>query len=315
MFRPPIRPDASEAVALPFDTILDLLPADDAPAIIGTEGRRPLTFSRLISQSRGLNLSKFGIGPTDRVAVAIPNGPEAASALLAFTYACAYAPLNPRLTHAELAFELEDLPAKAVVVQRGERELNNGRIIEVARAMRLSILELVPSTAEAGAWELHSLDASTPMPRGAHLWHSHKPVQAGGAAASILEPATCAGVPVRSAARVAPVANAETEEGHDETEAANVETESANDVTRAANDKSGATLHRPGDCSRTRRGAVCLLLHTSGTSSKPKLVPLTHQNLGVGASCIAAALQLTRGETSLSIMPLFHIHGEWVAGK
>lgn len=280
--RPPIRPNASEALALPFDSILDLLPADDRPAIIGTDGRRPLTFSHLISQSRSLGLSRFGIGPTDRVAVAIPNGPEAASALLAFTHACTYAPLNPRLTHAELAFELEDLPAKAVVVQRGEREHNNGRIIEVARAMRLPILELVPSAIHAGEWELHSLDPTTQPLSGAHAAHSHTPLQAGGAA-SPPEPTAAASTPISPAARVALAVD-------DETEAM-------------------LNVHE-GEGSRRRREAVCLLLHTSGTSSKPKLVPLTHQNLAVGASCIAAALQLTRNETSLSVMPLFHIHGE-----
>jgi acyl-CoA synthetase (AMP-forming)/AMP-acid ligase II/aryl carrier-like protein len=54
---------------------------------------------------------------------------------------------------------------------------------------------------------------------------------------------------------------------------------------------------------------VALLLHTSGTTSRPKLVPLTHANLCASAAQIAAAFQLTPTDRSLNVMPLFHIHG------
>lgn len=52
-----------------------------------------------------------------------------------------------------------------------------------------------------------------------------------------------------------------------------------------------------------------LLLHTSGTTSRPKLVPLTHGNLCASADSIAATLRLTPGDRCLNVMPLFHIHG------
>ena len=54
---------------------------------------------------------------------------------------------------------------------------------------------------------------------------------------------------------------------------------------------------------------VALLLHTSGTTARPKLVPLTQANLSASARHIAAALALTPADTCLQIMPLFHIHG------
>jgi acyl-CoA synthetase (AMP-forming)/AMP-acid ligase II len=54
---------------------------------------------------------------------------------------------------------------------------------------------------------------------------------------------------------------------------------------------------------------VALVLHTSGTTSRPKMVPLTHRNLCSSARHIVAALALTREDRALSIMPLFHIHG------
>lgn len=54
---------------------------------------------------------------------------------------------------------------------------------------------------------------------------------------------------------------------------------------------------------------VALVLHTSGTTAKPKLVPLTHRNLCASAQHIQTTLQLTGYDRCLNIMPLFHIHG------
>jgi acyl-CoA synthetase (AMP-forming)/AMP-acid ligase II len=54
---------------------------------------------------------------------------------------------------------------------------------------------------------------------------------------------------------------------------------------------------------------VALLLHTSGTTSRPKLVPLTHANLCTSAHNIAASLALETHDRCLNVMPLFHIHG------
>ena len=52
-----------------------------------------------------------------------------------------------------------------------------------------------------------------------------------------------------------------------------------------------------------------LLLHTSGTTSRPKLVPLLQRNLLASAENIGRTLALTRDDVCLNIMPLFHIHG------
>jgi oxalate---CoA ligase len=52
-----------------------------------------------------------------------------------------------------------------------------------------------------------------------------------------------------------------------------------------------------------------LVLHTSGTTSRPKLVPLTHRRLCVSADSVGRTLKLTPGDRCLNVMPLFHIHG------
>ena len=54
---------------------------------------------------------------------------------------------------------------------------------------------------------------------------------------------------------------------------------------------------------------VALVLHTSGTTSRPKMVPLTQANLCTSALNIAQSLELTAADRCLNIMPLFHVHG------
>jgi len=54
---------------------------------------------------------------------------------------------------------------------------------------------------------------------------------------------------------------------------------------------------------------VALVLHTSGTISRPKIVPLTHSNICASAHNIQVTLELTEKDRCLNIMPLFHIHG------
>jgi acyl-CoA synthetase (AMP-forming)/AMP-acid ligase II/acyl carrier protein len=67
-------------------------------------------------------------------------------------------------------------------------------------------------------------------------------------------------------------------------------------ATRSADD-----MARPED--------VALILHTSGTTARPKRVPLTHGNICTSAANIQTALSLEAHDRCLNLMPLFHIHG------
>ncbi|MFV2038995.1 MAG: non-ribosomal peptide synthetase [Acidimicrobiales bacterium] len=60
-----------------------------------------------------------------------------------------------------------------------------------------------------------------------------------------------------------------------------------------------------------RNGAddIALVLHTSGTTARPKIVPLRHANLMASATAIGETLRLTPGDRCCNVMPLFHIHG------
>jgi len=68
----------------------------------------------------------------------------------------------------------------------------------------------------------------------------------------------------------------------------------------------GEPVARGGDAQATD---VSMVLHTSGTTSRPKIVPLTQANLAASAQNIAATLGFTAADRGLNIMPLFHIHG------
>ncbi len=54
---------------------------------------------------------------------------------------------------------------------------------------------------------------------------------------------------------------------------------------------------------------IALFLHTSGTTSRPKGVPLTHANLMASIQNIAAHYRLSPNDIGLVVMPLFHVHG------
>ncbi len=54
---------------------------------------------------------------------------------------------------------------------------------------------------------------------------------------------------------------------------------------------------------------VALILHTSGTTSRPKIVPLAHTNICTSANNIRKTLHLSADDRCLNVMPLFHIHG------
>ena len=73
------------------------------------------------------------------------------------------------------------------------------------------------------------------------------------------------------------------------------------DTGAAGVDEAGGAQPGPDD--------VALVLHTSGTTSRPKIVPLRQRNLASSAAGIADSLALVSGDRSLNVMPLFHIHG------
>lgn len=62
----------------------------------------------------------------------------------------------------------------------------------------------------------------------------------------------------------------------------------------------------PGDA---KPSDVAMILHTSGTTGRPKTVPLTHANITRSMENIARTYDLTSSDRSYVVMPLFHVHG------
>ena len=71
----------------------------------------------------------------------------------------------------------------------------------------------------------------------------------------------------------------------------------------------GKTGLRPVPAHQVLPEHVALILHTSGTTARPKQVPLTHGNLCASIRNLQSSLALTPDDCCLNLMPLFHIHG------
>ena len=80
-------------------------------------------------------------------------------------------------------------------------------------------------------------------------------------------------------------------------------------------DGAGSFTLEVGDGTATAKGGyalpddVSMVLHTSGTTSRPKIVPLSQRNLAASARNIRDTLHFRTDDCGLNIMPLFHIHG------
>jgi acyl-CoA synthetase (AMP-forming)/AMP-acid ligase II len=204
-------------------TLFELLSAGDAshPAL-QAPGRPTLSYGQLRGSVARLaaQLNALGLGRNDRIALAMPNGPELVQVFFGAATAGTSAPLNPKYKQEEFAFYFEDTQAKALIT--------------------------LPNTLEA-----------------AH------------AAAS--------------------------------PEMAIISAVMQDDGTVRLEALRGAGAPRPLEAAQP--DDVAMILHTSGTTSRPKRVPLRHRNMAASARNIRSTYELRPEDVALCVMPLFHIHG------
>jgi acyl-CoA synthetase (AMP-forming)/AMP-acid ligase II len=131
------------------NTLLDVLSA--APggrtALIVPETGASITYDSLRAQVFDLAaaLRAAGVGPGDRVAIALPNGPDAIVSFLAASLAGTAAPLNPAYRYEEFRFYLDDTNARVLIAPPE----GAGEARRAAQEKGLPILE--PSGAARGA--------------------------------------------------------------------------------------------------------------------------------------------------------------------
>ena len=206
-----------------IDTISELLAHHDtgAPAI-GAPDQDWMTYGELRELTAEVKtaLNAAGIGRGDRVAIVLPNGPVMAAAFVTVAQVATTAPLNPAYREDEFTFYLDDLKAKAILLEAGY----TGPARAAADGLGLAIIE-VDATGPAGGFTLNAGSTGT------------------------------------------------------------------------------------ADASAPAADDVALILHTSGTTSRPKIVPLLQSNVAASAQNIMASLDLTASDRCLNVMPLFHIHG------
>ena len=111
---------------------------DENPAIAGVE-RELVTHGQLrkLIGRLGRDLRIAGIGPQDRVAIVLPNGPELAIAFLAVSSHATAAPLSPAYTESEFRFYLEDLGAKALLTLPNNAEAAHSAAAETVVRLEL----------------------------------------------------------------------------------------------------------------------------------------------------------------------------------
>jgi acyl-CoA synthetase (AMP-forming)/AMP-acid ligase II len=202
--------------------------ADKAPAI-SAPARTALTFGELreLIATTIDRLNAMGIGRNDRVGIVLANGPEMATCFMACASGVTSAPLNPAYRADEFEFYLNDLNAKALIVEHG----STSPAVNVAEKLGVRIIDLIADPKQgAGNFTLVPRDGET-------------------------------------------TSTAAALEGHAQ----------ASDIS--------------------------MVLHTSGTTSRPKIVPLSQGNLVASATNIRNTLQFTETDSGLNVMPLFHIHG------
>src|SRR5579871_6032381 len=195
-----------------------------APALWAPE-REPLSYAELFGliERTGNALQSFGIKRSDPVVIALPNGPETATCILAVSSVAISAPLSVAYSAHDCELYLSEIRPKALIVESKD----DSPLVSVANSRGIPVLRLRP---------LYDQPAGI----------------------------FCFGQEVDG---------------------------------------------KQCDTDYSQTHEIALLLHTSGSSSRPKMVPLIHGNLCRSARNIRDSLALTSSDKCLNIMPLVHGHG------
>jgi amino acid adenylation domain-containing protein len=227
--QPRPRPAGDKAGGRVFSCLSDLVSfhgrvAPGRPAILAPD-REAMTYGVLLARTNEVvrELRRLGVNRSDRVAVVLPSGPDAAVAIVAVACGAVCVPLNPAYTADEWQRYFGDLQITALLTRADIASPSRG----VAHTLGIPVIDMVPRKGEGpGAFAL-------------------------------------VGTAKRRAAAAAAAS------GSDD----------------------------------------AFLLLTSGTTSRPKIVPLTHAAVCRSAHNAGAVLRLGPRDRLLNVLPFFHAHG------
>ncbi len=219
---------SKESASRPFSCLAELFAhharsTPDRDAILAP-GRTPLTLGKLwaCAQETLRALRSAGVGRNDRVAVVLPDGPNAAAAIVSVAAASVCVPLNPGFTADEWQRYFTETRIAALLTSPDTDSPSRA----VARARGIPVLELSGPRDGRPAFSITA-------------------------------------APSRAAG--------------------------ADDFASSSDD--------------------AFILLTSGTTSRPKTIPLTHAAVCLSAYNVGAAIELEPQDRLLSVLPLYHGHG------
>ncbi|KAJ3400237.1 hypothetical protein HDU80_007139 [Chytriomyces hyalinus] len=285
-----------------FTAMVDLLKDTSLPAIRSVDGRSALTHQRLKSFVQALSVEEFGLSPSSRVGILLPEGPELGCCIVAMMAVCCVIPINYHLTDSEVVLELQTLRATAVIVS-GTKE--NRALLDSISVAGVAVLLLEASDATAGKFRLSARHGQpgSEHPSSETLAAPLRALEGGEHSNNgrrLLQKKSFMSMRSQSASL------------------------SRNNLSLSRSTRSGVSMTRNNlSLSRSTRSVPSvtvpakytapddhvLILRTSGTSGNKKTVPYTLRTLVLGAKCVANSWGLGPSEVNLNMMPLYHIGG------
>jgi acyl-CoA synthetase (AMP-forming)/AMP-acid ligase II len=254
-----------------------------------SENNSPLLFKDLkdLANKISRQLSGNQISNKDRAAIILPNGPYMASSFLAISSYMSAAPLNPNYKSDEYEFYLNDLKPKIVLV---EPNSTNSAVV-VAKKLKIPICEIkIKKDQPTGFFDLFNKENNFNEPNeNDEALVLHTSGTTSRPKIVLVEPNSSNYVVGIAKKLKIPVCEIK------------IKKNQPTGFFDLFNDES--------DYIEPEENDEALVLHTSGTTSRPKIVPLTNKNIYSSSLNISKSLNLLEEDHCLNIMPLFHIHG------
>jgi acyl-CoA synthetase (AMP-forming)/AMP-acid ligase II/carbonic anhydrase/acetyltransferase-like protein (isoleucine patch superfamily) len=249
------------------------------------------------------------LGRGHRIAVVLPNGPELALAILAFSCFCSVVPLNALSAIQELEADFLRAAVDHVIGLHAHVQCENDgssiqntaanpAIRQLCSQLKIPFTGLVPDTTKAGLFTLqYSHNCSFSPPKCLHLRRlvAHSNFTSGNST-NVVSPSSFIQQQPSTASEADRSAG-----GGNFFHNRNIERQ----MQRIPSLEEEYTFWSQPN----QHDDEVLVLFTSGTTGSKKLVPHTLGNVLVGTACIAVSWKLTPKDVNVNLMPLFHIGG------